>query len=158
MNAPLSFFNCCIALHTVTLSVQVTSLIFGHLPLLSQAQTGHRRSDCSPFPERRKALQQKLNPTICGSPVSLTCGKSDGRLPLKVSYPATCSHQEEVATHLISQNRDAYASLLIDPGMVNLGDERHLGRISNVCHRAVIQPSHTVGGLNGKSSGSASLK
>jgi hypothetical protein len=54
----------------------------------------------------------------CGSPVFLTCGKSDGRLPLKDSYPATCSHQQEVVSHLISQNRDAYAPLLIDPRVI----------------------------------------
>jgi hypothetical protein len=75
--------------------------------------------------------------------VFLTCGKSDGRLPLKDSYPAMCSHQQEVVSHLISQNRDAYAPLLIDPRMVDLGGERHLGRITNVSRRAVIHPWNT---------------
>jgi hypothetical protein len=73
-----------------------------------------------------------------GSPVFLTCGKSDGRLPLEVSYSTTCSHQLEIVTHLISQNRDAYTSLLIDPRMVDLSGERHLGRITNVSRRAVM--------------------
>jgi hypothetical protein len=46
---------------------------------------------------------------------------------------------QEVTTHLISQNRDAYATLIIDPRMVDLGGKRDLGWITNVGRRAVIQ-------------------
>lgn len=45
--------------------------------------------------------------------------------------------------------------------MVDLSGERHLGRIINVSRRAVMYNRgvrHTVGALNGKSSGIASLK
>src|SRR5258708_11635614 len=68
----------------------------------------------------------------------LTCSDSDRRLPLRVSYPATCSHHREVITHLISQNGDTDGPLLIDPRMVDLRHERYLDRITNVSRRAMI--------------------
>jgi hypothetical protein len=156
MNAPLSFFNCCNTLcrSGSPLSTLTTYCRYLRFKRVIGARIIHL------FLDDGKHCSNSHTSIRCGSPVFLTCGKSDGRLPLKVSYSTTCSHQQEIGTHLISQNRDAYTSLLIDPRMVDLSGERHLGRITNVSRRAVIQRGirHTVGALNGKSSGSASLK
>jgi hypothetical protein len=134
-NAALSFFNCCIQSQfrpASPFSVLATYRCYLRLKRIVRARIIHL------FLDDRKYYSNYHTSFQCGRPVFLTCGECDGRLPL-VSYPDTFAASQEVTTHLISQNRDAYATLIINPRMVNLGGKRYLEWITNVSRRAVIQ-------------------